>query len=367
MDNKRLDNDEIKLKDLIISIFSSIINIVRKYKIIFLVIYVLVLTLFIYTDYKFQKAEIELPIPQKYIKLPNSSANNIPDDMIRLYKIFPNKKNNTENQIELLIKTEGPFRQIGFRYVYLITLRPDFSISYNYFNDFNNYLRRDLFSHYLLRRFNITSLFLYPSEIKGVVKSYDPKDFPVNSLTIKILTKDLISENIKKRFINYILSYIFNNRIDNLFYTLQKPLMISSDSIILTQDFEQSQVRSEILLLLIQLQKRIQAIFDLRNDNLGENYRLIYEYLSSINTENKFEYFKMTKDMLLEFIHREFLNAGSLNINFYFQDICKYESFRYTLVIRKILLFILIAFIISLLILYIFDFFCKNWKEIVKQ
>jgi len=358
--------DEISLKDLAISIFSSIVNIIKKYKIVLLFLCVFGIMISIYIDYKSQKAEIELPKPLKYLKLPKNSINEVPEDMIRLYKISPDKKDINKNQTEILIKTEGPSRQIDFRYIYLITIRPDLSISYNYFQDFYNFLRRDLLSQYLFRRFKITSLNLYSPEITGLARDYTTKDFPVNSLNIKITTTNLIDENGKKRFINYILSYIFSDRINILFTTLQRPLMISNDSIILTQDYEQSQIRSEILLFLIQLKERIQAIFDLRNDNLGENYRLIYDYLNSINTENKFEYFKMTKDMLLEFVHREFLNVGSLNIGFYFQDIYKYESFKYSINLKKLILSLLITFITSIIILNVFEFFKKNWKDIAK-
>jgi len=364
MSNNNNNIDEISLKDLAISIFSSIVKMIIKYKIILLFVCIFCLLIFIYFDYTSYLAKVPTT---KYVALPEDEVNNVPDDMIIKFENLNIKKDVDKTKIKHFIKAEESPKYNGNYYIYSIYLRLDKSVSFAYFKNFSNYLQTDLISNYLLRNFNIKQIFLSSPEIPISVKQYKEEHFPVNSLQISISAITLLDDNVKKRFINYILSYIFMNEINNLIETVKQPLMVSSSSMILTQDYEQTQVRSEILLLLIQLQKGIQAIFDLRNNNLGENYRLIYNYLINISTENKFEYFKMTKDTLLEFLHREFLNVSSMDVKFYFIDIMKSTFIKkYTFDIKKILLFLLGSFFITLIILYIFDFFKKNWKEIVE-
>ena len=384
IERKDIYEEEISLKEILENIkeysikflawLIKTIKLFNKYKFIILSVAIFFLFLSFVLDFNklYQESKQE-PITTKFVEIPEYMKIPLPDDVIKRPKqqniidktlsLF-NKDN--EQKWELMVEKTPVIRSDFFQYITSFRLKSE--ISFDFYNSLKAFMQKDIYQGYLSNKYYIRSFDILSNEIKKKYsKDYVAEDFPVYSLYIRTNNEILYDERKKTQFKNYILSFIFLNRIEQIIATLQAPLKTSDNAILLTQDYQQTQYRSELLLFFIQMKSQIESIFDLRNDNLGENFKLISEYLDNFDTRG-YDYFIQAKSMLKDFINREYMDLSTLKIDVYFRDIIPdpyslryYMKFTLKLHIGKYIWSFILGIIITMIIISIYLYFKKNW------
>jgi len=389
IERKDIYEEEISLKEILENIkeysikflawLIKTIKLFNKYKFIILSVAIFFLFLSFVLDFNklYQESKQE-PITTKFVEIPEYMKIPLPDDVIKRPKqqniidktlsLF-NKDN--EQKWELMVEKTPVIRSDFFQYITSFRLKSE--ISFDFYNSLKAFMQKDIYQGYLSNKYYIRSFDILSNEIKKKYsKDYVAEDFPVYSLYIRTNNEILYDERKKTQFKNYILSFIFLNRIEQIIATLQAPLKTSDNAILLTQDYQQTQYRSELLLFFIQMKSQIESIFDLRNDNLGENFKLISEYLDNFDTRG-YDYFIQAKSMLKDFINREYMDLSTLKIDVYFRDIIPdpyslryYMKFTLKLHIGKYIWSFILGIIITMIIISIYLYFKKN-STIIKN
>ena len=387
IERKDIYEEEISLKEILEKIkeysikflawLIKAIKLFNKYK--FVILSVAIFCLFLsfvldfYNELKLYQESKQEAITTKFVNIPEYMKIPLPDDVIKRPKqqniidkalsLF-NKDN--EQKWELMVEKTPVIRSDFFQYITSFRLKSE--ISFDFYNSLKAFMQKDIYQGYLSNKYYIRSFDILSNEIKKKYsKDYVAEDFPVYSLYIRTNNEILYDERKKTQFKNYILSFIFLNRIEQIIATLQAPLKTSDNAILLTQDYQQTQYRSELLLFFIQMKSQIESIFDLRNDNLGENFKLISEYLDNFDTRG-YDYFIQAKSMLKDFINREYMDLSTLKIDIYFKDIIPdpysvryYKKFIMKLHIGKYIWSFILGIIITMIIISIYLYFKKNW------
>lgn len=237
---------------------------------------------------------------------------------------------------------------------YLITLNMP-KISYEFYQNLKLNLNYDFNSKYLSNSFNINSIKVYSKEIKN--EPYKINDFPINSLQIDIIFNKNLDEKSLNNFENYLKDIIFEISIKETISLLKSPLYNLSNQ---SQFFDKNS--SLLFLFFTELSNNIDYIFNLNNRNIQKDYELVKEYLNSLKLDNS--YLIYANKIFLDILDKQFLYIDSME---FYSSQNAVEKPSYKSLLKKAIVIFFTSIFFSFFLIFIIDFFKKNWKEIVKS
>lgn len=239
----------------------------------------------------------------------------------------------------------------SFKYTILINLP---SVSYNLFNFIKLYINYDINNNFLKEHFNIKLISINSKDLKQ--EPYKTTDFPINSLNINIIFDKKPNDTIISNFESYVKDLVFKSSVKDIVSLLEKTLISTNVNII-----DPKENYLEFRLFFVEISSNIDNLFRLNKNNIDEDYKVVYDYISELKTTSS--YLNYAKKVFLDILSKQFLLINSLDINIE-NEININEKIK-SLIKKEIVVFIAAIFL-AVFLVFIIDFFKKNWNEIVK-
>ncbi len=119
----------------------------------------------------------------------------------------------------------------------------------------------------------------------------------------------------------------------------------------------------EFNLFLIDLFQNIEYYFNLNNLDINKDYALITKYICELKLD--YSYLKKAQKILLDLIKKEYDSISKMVFNPVLVNNNEVSGIT-TSLIQKLILVFVASFFISIILVFIIDFFKKNWKEIIQ-
>lgn len=239
----------------------------------------------------------------------------------------------------------------AYKYTILINLP---SVSYNLFNSIKLSINFDVNNNFLKEQFNINLISIDSKELKQ--EPYKSSHFPINSFNINVIFDKKPNETILSKFENYIRDLVFKSSVKDIVNLLRNPLISSAGTIIDPQENY-----PELFLFFTDILQNIDYLFNLGNNDISKDYNLVYNYISEINITSS--YLTYAKKVFLNILSKQFLLINSLDIKVE-KKITQTDALKST--IKKEIIIFIASIFLALFLVFIIDFFKKNWKEITK-
>lgn len=239
----------------------------------------------------------------------------------------------------------------AYKYTILINLP---SVSYNLFNSIKLSINFDVNNNFLKEQFNINLISIDSKELKQ--EPYKSSNFPINSFNINVIFDKKPNETILSKFENYIRDLVFKSSVKDIVNLLRNPLISSAGTIIDPQENY-----PELFLFFTDILQNIDYLFNLGNNDISKDYNLVYNYISEINITSS--YLTYAKKVFLNILSKQFLLINSLDIKVE-KKITQTDALKST--IKKEIIIFIASIFLALFLVFIIDFFKKNWKEITK-
>ncbi len=237
----------------------------------------------------------------------------------------------------------------AYKYAILINLP---SVSYNLFNSIKLSINFDVNNNFLIEQYNINLISIDSKELKQEL--YKSSDFPINSFNINVIFDKKPNETNISKFESYIRDLVFKSSVKDIVNLLRNPLISSGGTIIDPQENY-----PELFLFFTDILQNIDYLFNLGNNDISKDYDLVYNYLLELKLTSS--YLNYAKKVFLNILSKQFLLINNLDIKIE-KKISKTDSLK-SIIKKEIIIFIASIFL-AVFLVFIIDFFKKNWKEI---
>ncbi|MCR4420953.1 MAG: hypothetical protein NUV32_00580 [Exilispira sp.] len=190
--------------------------------------------------------------------------------------------------------------------------------------------------------------------------NFNENNFPTAILGIEISFENEIDEKSISKFKSYLQNILFYNLCKSDIDGIKEIFLESKENII--QSIDKSQ--SEVFIFIAKLSEKLYSIYYLENfDDVDYIYNQIKEFLKDINISNKLT--NEARDLFVAMINNNYQlikNDSTISKENYIKNEINLKS-----IIKKLIIITIGIAFISILMVFVIDFFKKNWKEIVKE
>lgn len=237
-------------------------------------------------------------------------------------------------------------------------------ISFDQFTALKLKIQYDMDNGILYRNFEINKdssvLKYYIKDLLSKEKKYSfsQQDFPINLLGFEISLEKTLKETLIEKIRLYIQNILFYNMCKTDIYGIKKPFLESKE--ILVQNIDKSS--SEIFIFISKLDEKLDYIYYLRNLDIDKNYNQLINYINDLNISSYI--IREARDLFIEMIYNNYQLIK--NDSIILKENYIRNEFNLKSIIKKLIIITIGIIFIAIFMVFVIDFFKKNWKEIVK-